>query len=135
MKPITLSKYVKCSICGQFLLSIAMIVICIIASIQFAISVEISDICNDTPHTIMQAVNVTVEPSNDVRNIIEYYVYCDEDKLYAINMLYDLTDTAIGHLNDSSDGLSSAIFITNVLAQESNSFVIDARVCFYYYKL
>ncbi len=54
-----------------------MILLWIIASIQFGYSVEVSDVCDNTNGAILQAANQILNPDNETLGIIDYYLYCD----------------------------------------------------------
>ena len=72
-----------------------MILIWTLASVQFALSVEISDACNNPDQTVLDIVNVTVSDlTPEIWQTVEYYLYCDDRQL--INPLINHTIDARG---------------------------------------
>ena len=109
---------VKIDVCNgivSMLVLSGMIVLWIIASVEFGISVELADICNNPEDAVVQAINASsLDTSNDTIAILKYYLYCDDDHpnnplITATNQAYDvmldLNDTIVW-LEDNLEGTS-----------------------------
>lgn len=58
-----------------------MIVLWIIGSVQFGVSVELADMCADPNDAVIQAINHTSFDTSDnvTTEILQYYVFCDSE--------------------------------------------------------
>lgn len=84
----------------QILVSIIMLIIIIVCSIQFALNVELSDICNKPKETIITAMNKYGNVDKSASKLIEYYVYCDDD--HTDNQILGVFDTARSKISDGT---------------------------------
>lgn len=101
------NRNVSCNVIVRVLLGFGMFLIWIIASIQLGFSVEVADVCYDPNHAVLQAVNISTNPTNDTWNIVKYYVYCDSEHSY--NPLIRQTQYAYNELAPLNSTIKSLV--------------------------
>ena len=90
-----------------------MIILLSTASVQFGLSVEISDACDDMASVIVNRLNYTsVKDTNtvfepEITQIAEYYIYCDNDESYPENILQTRTEYSINKLDTLTTSVAS----------------------------
>jgi len=84
----------------------------LIASYEFAFSIEVSDVCAAPNQAILQAANRTTNFNNETWEIAEYYLYCDSS--HANNPLITQTTEAYNNLSS----VQSLVIYLNQTASE-----------------
>jgi len=98
----------------SILLALGMIMLWIVASYEFAFSVEVSDVCAAPNQAILQAANRTSNFDNETWEIAEYYLYCDTN--HPNNPLITQTTNAYQNLISIQ---SSIIYLNHTAANYS----------------
>ena len=106
-----------------------MVVLWVIGSIQFGISVEVADICADPNDAVIQAINHTSFDTSDnvTVEILQYYVYCDIE--HKNNPLIRYCDQAYEELVNLTNTMSLVIYAAQGTEYEVS--ILTGQVSFF----
>ena len=115
-----LNKKMCCCGCSFLIIYLGLFIV-IIACIQFAVSVQIADGCNDPNDSIWQSVDA-YNDDETTRDIIKYYLYCIDNETIT-NPLYNELNASYNELiplNQSINELLSEADNLGIVAEANN---------------